>query len=182
MPHILTGISSLIQYKNDVEGSLSEVYRPERCDSCGKLTPWRHGCYDRKTAGSKNNTDASHNPIIIQRYYCSSCGKTMSVLPECIPRNRWYLWSVQEIILLLFVSGLSIHKIAKAQRTVSRHTISRWISRFKSNFLIHRDILMHSKSVLSFCVTFNSFWSACLNLLSLGEAMRICHTSGVIVP
>ncbi len=58
--------------------------------------------------GGKNNSDSSLNPLKIQRYYCPSCRKTMSVLPECIPRNRWYLWSVQQVILLLFVQGVSI--------------------------------------------------------------------------
>jgi transposase-like protein len=181
MPHILTGIPSLIQYKNAIEGYFKEELRPERCEHCGKLYPWRHGDYLRKSAGCKNNTDASLNPIKIQRYYCSSCRKTMSALPECIPRHRWYLWLVQETILLLFIKGLSINKIAKTQQP-SRHTIARWISRFKENFLIHRDALLRFKVNLSQWVTFNSFWSACLRLVNLSEAMRFCHVSGVIVP
>jgi hypothetical protein len=43
MAHILSGILSLIQYKNEVEGSSNEKYRPERCECCGRLRPRRHG-------------------------------------------------------------------------------------------------------------------------------------------
>jgi transposase-like protein len=181
MPHILTGILSLIQYKNDIEPNFREALRPERCECCGKVKPHRHGKYPRQSAGGKNNSDASINPIKIQRYYCPSCRKTMSVLPECIPRNRWYLWSVQQVILLLFVQGVSITKIAKTQAP-SRHTISRWIARFKNTFLVHRDTLIQIKTALSQCVTFHSFWTACLGLISLSKAMRLCHVSGVLVP
>lgn len=181
MPHILTGILSLIQYKNDIEPNFIEELRPERCECCGKLRPHRHGKYSRKSAGGKNNSDVSLNPLKIQRYYCPSCRKTMSVLPECIPRKRWYLWSVQQAILLLFVQGISITKIAKAEAP-SRHTISRWIARFKKAFLIHRDTLVQVKTVLSQYITFNSFWTTCLEIMNLSEAMRLCHVSGVIVP
>jgi len=181
MGHILPGILSLIQYKNDIEGYFREELRPERCECCGKSKPWRHGVYTRKTAGGKNHSDTSLNPIKIERYYCPSCRKTMSVLPECIPKHRWYLWSVQEVILLLFVSGSSIYKISKYSQP-SRHTISRWISRFKDAFLVHRDTLISVKNNLCQYVTFSTFWRACFGMMSLSEAMRLCHVCGVIVP
>lgn len=180
MPHILTGILSLIQYKNDIESNFREELRPERCE-CGKAKPHRHGKYPRQSAGGKNNSDISLNPIKIQRYYCPSCRKTMSVLPECISRRRWYLWSIQQAILLLFVQGVSITKISKTQAP-SRHTISRWVARFKNAFLVHRDTLIQVKTALSQCIIFNSFWMTCLSLMSLSEAMRLCHVSGVLVP
>lgn len=181
MPAILTGILSLIQYKNDVESHFREELRPEQCEYCGKLKPHRHGDYSRKTAGVKNDSDASLNPIKIQRYYCPWCRKTMSVLPECIPRNRWYMWSIQQIVLLLFVQGLSINKIAQST-SPSRHTISRWMARFKEVFWVHRDALVQIKTSLSQHVTFTALWSACLALINLSEAMRLCHVSGVFVP
>lgn len=181
MPHILPGILSLIQYKNDVELNFREKLRPERCECCGKSKPHRHGAYPRKTAGGKNDSDLSLNPIKIQRYYCPSCRKTMSVLPECIPRHRWYMWSIQQVVLMLFVQGLSANKIAKSQ-TPSRHTISRWIAQFKASFLVHRDTLIQIKTTLSQYLTFNTFWHACLGLINLSEAMRLCHVSGVLVP
>jgi transposase-like protein len=181
MPHILTGILSLIQYKNDIEHFFKKELRPARCACCGKLKPHRHGSYSRKAAGGKNNSDVSLNPIKIQRYYCPSCHKTMSALPECVSINRWYLWPVQQTILSLFTQGLSINKIARSQ-SPSRHTIARWISRFQAQFLVHRDTLIHVKTTLSQYVTFNSFWEACLSLINLSEAMRLCHISGVPVP
>ncbi len=51
MPYILTGILSLIQYKNDIESNFREELRPERCECCGKLRPHRHGKYSRQSAG-----------------------------------------------------------------------------------------------------------------------------------
>jgi transposase-like protein len=135
MPDILPGVLSIIQYKNDIEGNFKEELRPEGCEHCHKSRPWRHGCYPRKAAGGKNNTDSELNPINIQRYYCASCHKTMSVLPECIPPSRWYLWTVQSVILLLITNELSIYKVAKGS-SPSRHSISRWLSRFKESFLV----------------------------------------------
>lgn len=181
MPHILPGILSLIQYKNDIEDNFIEALRPESCECCGKMKPHRHGSYARQTAGGRNDSDASLNPIKIQRYYCPSCRKTMSVLPECIPRNRWYIWSVQQIVLLLFAQGLSINQIAQSQHP-SRHTVSRWIARFKESFLVHRDTLIQIISTLAQYATFSTFWSSCLSLITLSEAMRLCHVSGVFVP
>lgn len=181
MAYILTDILTLIQYQNDIEGNIKEKYRPERCEYCGIRTVWCHGDYPRKAAGCRNQSDAALNPIKIQRYYCASCRRTMSVLPECLPAHRWYLWSVQQVTLLLVLSGASIYKIAKTSAP-SRHTISRWMRRFKEQFLAHRDVLVSVKSSLSQYVTFTSFWSTCLSFMRLSEAMRLCHVTGVIVP
>jgi transposase-like protein len=181
MSDILAGILTLIQYKNDIEDNFKEEYRPERCEHCGKQNVWCHGDYPRKAAGRRNQSDVALNPIKISRYYCASCRRTMSVLPECLPPHRWYLWSVQQTILLLILSGESIYKIAKTSAP-SRHTIARWMMRFKEQFLIHRDVLGCIKHNLSQYVTFNLFWGACFNVMGLGEVMRLCHLSGVVIP
>ena len=46
---ILAGFTTLIQYKNKAEYSLDDIFRPERCPSCGKSNPWRHGTYPRES-------------------------------------------------------------------------------------------------------------------------------------
>jgi len=180
MPYILPGILSLIQYKNDIEGNLHETMRLQRCEYCGRLRPQRHGYYSRKS-GRIPGLDVSLNPIKIQRYFCPSCRRTMSVLPECIPPRRWYLWEVQQTVLLLLLSGLGICSVAKTNQP-SRHTLTRWLCWLKTQFLVHRDTLGSLREVLCKSVTFPVFWQTCLGLMSLGEAMRLCHVAGVPVP
>ncbi len=180
MPYILPRILSLIQYKNDIEDNIDESMRLERCECCGKLGPQRYGYYLRKS-GRISGVDVSLNPIKIQRYYCPSCCRTMSVLPECIPPRRWYLWEVQQAVLLLLLSGLSICAVAKTSQP-SRHTVARWLARLKAQFLAQRDTLVRFKEDLCKSVTFTAFWQTCLGLMTLGEAMRICHVTGVYVP
>ena len=181
MVHILADILTLIQYKNEVEDGFKEKYRPERCEHCGKRKVWCHGSYPRQAAGRRNQSDSVLNPLKIQRYYCVSCCRTMSVLPECLPPHRWYLWSVQQAALLLVLSGTSIYKVAQIS-AASRHTLARWMSRFKEQLLVHRDALGCIKSSLSRTAGFYSFWGSCLKLMSLSEAIRLCHVSGVVVP
>ena len=180
MSYILPRILSLIQYKNDIEGNLHESIRLERCECCGKLRPQRYGYYSRKSDRIPG-VDVSLNPIKIQRYYCPSCRRTMSVLPECIPPRRWYLWEVQQVVLVLLLSGLSICTVAKTSQP-SRHTVARWLTRLKTQFLLHRDALVSFREDLCKSVTFTAFWQNCLGWISLGEAMRICHVTGVPVP
>ena len=95
MAGILAGITSLIQYKNRAEYSLEENFRLKQCPCCGKSNPWRHGTYPRES-DRINPSSESLNSILIDRYYCSACGKTCSVLPECIPPRRWYLWETPQ--------------------------------------------------------------------------------------
>lgn len=180
MPHILSGILSLIQYKNEVEGSFDEKYRPQRCECCGRLRLRRHGTYPR---GSDRINTSCHslNPILIQRYYCPSCRKTMSVLPECISPRRWYLWEFQQTALLLVLLGKSVCKVA-SELIPSRHTIARWCRWFKEQYHLHRDALCTHYHALTGAVGFNRFWKGCLNFMPLSSAMRLCQVTGVSIP
>jgi transposase-like protein len=179
MSHILPGILSLIQYKNEIECQFEEKNRPEQCECCGKLKPWRHGDYTRKTG--RDDEDVLLNPIHIQRYYCSACKKTMSALPECIPPRRWYLWKVQQAAILLFLLGKSARAVEK-QVKVSRHTVKRWAAWLMVQFRSHKDALC--THYLSFGLFSEpvSFWNHVFDKLSLSTAMRLCHASGVAIP
>ncbi len=179
MRWILSGIDSLIQYKNEIVPNLDQL-RPEKCIYCGKAHPWRHATYSRKS-DRVNEANNSLNSIIIQRYFCPECGKTFSVLPECIPPHRWYPWDIQQAVLILSLLGKSAYAIAK-ETIPSHHTITRWIVRFNEQFILHKDTL---------CVRFNEFgrtsglaefWQACFEQITLGAAMRLCHKAGVFIP
>lgn len=177
MQGILTDITSLMQY-------LTILWKKEvttdQCPHCGMSGLWRHGGYPRKADRSSNGSD-SLNPIFIQRYYCRHCHKTCSVLPECIPPRRWYLWDVQQMVLALYIVGTSLRRIAK-QSTPSRYTVSRWIKRFKEQFFLHKDALCHHRVDLGRTTDITDFWNVCFNHFSLAKAMRLCHVAGVTVP
>lgn len=179
MPYILPGIISLIQYKNAIEYQSEDKLRPECCEHCSKLKPWCHGEYPRKAA--RDNADTSLNPIQIQRYYCPYCKKTMSVLPECIPPRRWYLWETQHTAILLLLLGNSARCVEK-QVKPSRHTIMRWLSWLITQFELHKSALCTHFPSFGLYVEPVSFWKHVLNQLPFSKAMRLCHVSGVIIP
>ena len=179
MSHILPDILSLIQYKNDAEHQSEENLRPEQCESCGQSKPWRHGDYPRKSG--RDDGDAALNPILIQRYYCSTCKKTMSALPECIPPRRWYLWETQQTALLLFFLGNSARAVEK-QVKPSRHTIKRWVAWLVVQFRLHKDALCSHFSSLGLFTEPVSFWKHVFEKFPLSTAMRLCHVAGVTIP
>lgn len=169
---ILAGIASLVQYV-----AVESLECPSQCPNCGRPKPWRHGTYPRKT----DRESGELNPILIHRFYCPNCKQTCSVLPACIPPHRWYLWTVQQTALALFLSGRSLNAIAQTL-ALGRRTVSRWLNRFKNRFLVQADVLRNHKPELGRTTDFHSFWKSCLDKLSLAEAMRICHVSGVSIP
>jgi transposase-like protein len=179
MALIVAGMSSLIQYLSEIKLDL-KIPRPERCLCCGKSGLWLHGSYPRK-ADRSCGISRSLNPIFIQRFFCSNCRRTCSALPECIPPRRWYLWEVQQAALVLLLVGKSLYAAAK-EVTPSRHTLGRWLKRFREQFFHHKDALCNYKADLGRTTGFSDFWQASLKELSLAQVMRLCHASGVPVP
>lgn len=179
MQYILPIFSLLIQYKEAMRDAPQQV-RPEHCVCCGRLHPWRHATYWRKP--DRNNSSAeSLNPVLIQRYYCLGCKKTFSVLPECLPPHRWYLWEIQQKVILLFTLGLSAYSIAK-ESLPSYKTIRRWLTRLNEQFPLHKDTLSSCFAALSRACGMSDFWQICFKKMTLGAAMRLCHVAGVAIP
>ena len=178
MMYILPDILSLIQYKNEVENNPDRV-RLSQCVCCGRLNPWLHGTYPRES-DRVNPSSTSQNPILIQRYYCPACQKTSSVLPECIPPRRWYLWDMQQLVIFLCAAKMS----SAVSTTIrpSRQTISRWFKQFNAQFHLHKDALCGRFAELGRTIGLSDFWQVCLKTLNLGAAMRLCHVAGVSVP
>lgn len=175
---IVAGIASLLQHINAMNQQ-QEHYRPLKC-GCGRAGLWRHGCYPRK-ADRTSSTGESLNPIFIQRLYCPECKKTCSVLPECIPRYRWYLWDIQQAIFLLILNGKSLYAAAE-EMMPSRRTAKRWLDRFTEKFLSHKNALCGYIPDLGRTENFSDFWRTCLEKISLAQAMRFCHAFGEIIP
>lgn len=110
---IVAGITTLKQYLNVISED-TESLRPERCIHCGLAQLQHHGHYDRKPDRRRLNQH-SLNPVPILRFYCRGCNRTCSVLPECIPPHRWYLWCVQQQVLMALLSGHSLRAVAKPE-------------------------------------------------------------------
>jgi transposase-like protein len=179
MPGILADILSLMQHIESFNDD-SKFIRLDRCLCCGRASPQLHGCYPRK-ADRSIAPEESLNPILIQRYYCSGCRRTCSVLPECLPPFRWYLWEVAQDALALMLMGKSLRAIAQVI-VPSRRTIGRWINRFKEQFRLHKDVLCNHATDLGRTTVFTDFWRDCLDQVSLAQAMRLCHVAGVAIP
>lgn len=177
MVAILAGILSLLQY---TEQYRDETARLAHCPGCHRANPWRHGCYPRKP-DRLNPTGKSHNPVLIPRFYCPGCKKTCSLLPECIPPRRWYLWETQQAAMLLFLLGNSARSVGK-QVKPSRHTIKRWVAWLITQFKMYKDALCTHFPSFGLFIEPVSFWKHVFDKLPLSTAMRICHVSGVAVP
>ncbi len=179
MAYIFADILSLVQYIH-IQKHEPEKLDLKNCLCCGKSHPWRHGGYSRE-ADRINPSSTSLNPVFIQRYYCPCCHKTCSVLPECIPPRRWYLWEMQQVIFLLYLSGMSAYAISKTMQP-SRQTIKRWLLRFTKQFRFHKDALCTYFCALGRSINMKDFWKMTLQRMSLSAAMRLCHVTGVVIP
>lgn len=176
---ILADILSLVQH-NEIQNTHSEKFRPSNCPQCGKSGLWCHGHYDRK-ADYENSGKDSLNPVAIPRFYCPSCHSTCSVLPECIPPRRHYLWCIQQQVFLLFMMGLSYRAIDQKKKP-SRWTISRWIRQLKSKFLVHSDQLRSLLPKLGRFTEWIPFWKSLLGTHRLSSVMLNLNNAGVMIP
>lgn len=179
MPHIVADVLSLLQHIK-LSTEESEHDRLSFCLCCGKAGLWRWGSYPRKAART-HPPGESLNPILIQRYYCPTCRRTSSVLPECIPPHRWYLWATQQMALMLSLLGRSVRSIAK-EISPSRQTITRWIGHFRAQFRQHKDVLCNRIPDFGRTIGFEDFWAKILLVMPLSKAMRLCHVAGVFIP
>ena len=179
MRPIVADILSLFQYVKHIQQD-PRSFRPDVCPYCGRKNPRCHGHYARK-ADRENPSHSSLNPIWIFRFYCPDCCRTCSVLPECIPPHRWYLWVIQQAVLELFFLGQSFRKISQ-QLLPSRWTISRWVVRLRKRFELHALHLKSLFSWLGYTSGFIEFWQRCLAKMSLSTAMLQLNNLGVVIP
>ena len=163
-----------------------ERYRPPACATCGLARPWAHGCYTRKSDRPPHG-DGRRNPIPILRYRCRNpaCRVTCSRLPACIPPRRWYLWVVQQAVLLAVLSGTSLSAAARhfaPLRGPARSTLGRWQSWLKD---ADPGWAFHLKArfpELARCGDGTAFWTGTLEQLGLIQAMTTLDGLGECVP
>jgi transposase-like protein len=182
----IANIKTLKQCKNfSWDLPFSSAFRPKKCTKCGVINPWKHGVYcrqpDRGEKREDKNDKEEFNPMPIQRFYCQHCEKTFSILPECIPQRRWYIWATQQVALILILSGYSIYKVSKI--VLPKYgTIKRWYDKFSDDFKLHRDAICSRFSAFAITNNFIDFWRLIFDKQDLGWAMRICQLTGVIIP
>jgi len=183
MQIISPGIISLVEHLKQLD--YLKLLGVEKCCSCGMAdTLHRHGYYYRKPDREANPVE-SLNPIKIQRFICTCCHKTYSVLPECISPRRWYLWEVQQFVVQQRLLGKTWDLISNGCGA-SIKTCRRWFNRLRDRFAWHADVLRNVAGslcdVLSTSVDFKSFWQKCFNEISLARAMLLCHQAKIAIP
>jgi hypothetical protein len=123
MPRILASVTSLAQHLRAVRRN-PDSYRPDVCPHCGLRRLWHHGRYFRKA--DRCPPRRRHRPIPVLRFLCPECRGTCSRLPACIPPLRWYLWAVQQVVLLALVLGGTLSAAVQAVSGPGRRTVGRW--------------------------------------------------------
>lgn len=179
MHRIVSGITTLQQHIETLLHSPA-VYRPHACPHCGLNRLWRHGCYHRK-ADRGSPICHKFNPIPILRFYCHECRRTCSRLPACIAPRRWFCWEIQQQALLMLLAGYSLHGASLVTRTC-RRTIRRWwqwLAVRGGEFGFH---LRSRFPELGRAPDWNAFWRACLDCMTLSDAMAWLDQHGVSVP
>jgi hypothetical protein len=181
MACILASILSLTQHLSTLKDN-PKRYSLECCphSDCGKSGLWCHG-YRYRKADREAHDQSTLNPITILRLYCPTCKRTCSVLPECIPPLRWYLWIIQQTAMQLFFSGTSLNEISQ-QIKPSRWTISRWIKRLQEKFQEHAMNLKSKWSWLGYYTSLKDFWTATFTKMTLSHAMLFLNNHQVVVP
>ena len=181
MTLILAGIRSLAEHLHTLHVN-PEAYRPEQCPACAHATVWSHGCYTRQSDRQDLGVPCL-NPVPILRFFCPSCRSTCSVLPEVIPPRRWYLWSVQQAVLLLLLAGNSC---VQASKSLNQHpwwqTIRRWRHRWHEQFTVHAATLRSWFPDLGRTPELEDFWAAAIALKPLSALMTLLHQAAVAVP
>lgn len=136
------------------------LYCPD--EACQKRTLYKHGRYFRWVT-----TKYQCIPVPIYRWYCPSCGKTISLFPDFLIPWARVVTSVREAAFKRRKQGISFKNISKSIVSqsiggISSTTIKRWWSRYLAQIgrtsiwvageLIHfgigEDLLrLHSKGV-----------------------------------
>ena len=173
---------SINDYISDAKNN-PEVLQPERCDICGCQTFYLNGFYDRKSESRGKEVKVKNGELKIRRLKCKgdTCGVSYSILPSLILPLRWYLWCMQQFIISLFISGVSIANIV-ACCPMSRSTITRWIRWAKDKWQLFCAELMPRHTWMSKLSHFTGFYSSLFKRWKLSQVMAQLHQLGLTIP
>lgn len=179
MTRILPEIATLEQHQQQILND-PDVYRPACCPHCGKAVLHHHGHYKRN-APKGEGLSLLFGVLFILRFFCPGCHRSCSRLPGCLSPRRHYWWKSQQEVLELLTAGQSIHQVAK-QKWPYYRTVRRWWQRLESCFDQHALSLRSRFPDLGRSVDWKDFWSHCLSVMSLAQAMGWLDHEGVCVP
>lgn len=180
MRPIIPEITSLYQYLELFKENPLQ-FRPKFCPNCKAVVLMRyHGVYYRKP-DRENPSTSNVNPIPVARFFCSICRRTCSVLPECIPPRRWYLWSTQQTVLAKIVNGVSFNKTAN-EVIPSRRTAARWWRCLNERYPEHYLHLCSRFPWLGYSDGIKKFWQSLFEKIKLSTAMFLLNNTGVFIP
>ena len=168
MDRIVASVTTLDQHLEAVRTN-RDVYRPQACPHCRLGGLWRHGCYHRKADRSAGG-GGSRNPVPVLRYLCRGCLRTCSRLPACIAPRRWYDWAMQQVVLLLMLSGCSLHCCCRCTCR-ARRTVRRWRDWLKERSETFAFFLRSRLPRLGRSADHDSLWRNVLDSMSLAQAM-----------
>jgi len=168
MDRIVGSITSLVQHLMAVATD-AEIYRPAACPHCRCAGVWRHGCYHRKADRSAGGGE-SLNPVPVLRFLCRACERTCSRLPACIAPRRWYDWVVQQVVLLLLLSGSALHSCSRRTGR-DRRTVRRWRDWLAQRGHSFAFFLRSRFPELGRLADHESFWRNVIDAVSLQQAM-----------
>jgi len=159
------------------------LLKPPRCDDCGCLKFNLNGFYDRKSENRGKEINLKNGTLRIRRFKCynKDCGKNYSILPSLISPRRWYLWCMQQYVLKLALSGISIKQVA-LQSSVARSTISRWLAWFKARWSEFCNELMAEHSCCSGITCASQFYSILIERWRFHQVMHKLHQIGLVIP
>ena len=181
MTQIIREYPSIDKYNDDATHNPTKM-KPDACVICGSTEFVLNGFYPRKSEKRGKDTHIKNGELGVRRMKCKGkCAKSYSILPSIIPPLRWYLWCMQQLVLMLYIAGQSIHKIAKEAK-VARSTVRRWVDWGKQKWCIFCNELMPSLTFLSEVNSFTDFYQRIFEKWDLSEVMCRLHHLGLVIP
>ena len=168
MNRILGAITTLDQHFDEIANG-GEAYRPLNCPHCQAGGLWRHGFYRRK-ADHEAGGDVPRELVPIARFLCNPCGVTCSRLPACVAPRRWYGWEIQQMVLLMVMTGVSLLQCCQ-QTGRARSTVRRWRDWLHERADSFAFFLRSRFPELGRVSDFTTFWRQVMNELTLAQAM-----------
>jgi transposase-like protein len=168
MHQILASITSLEAHAAALESGC-EAYRPSNCPHCNGCKLWGHGYYERK-ADRGPGADGALNPVAIARFLCAACIHTCSRVPLCIAPRRWYNWAVQQLVLLLILTGSSVN-YCSGLVALDRRTVRRWRDWLAQRSEVFVFRLRSRFAELGREIDTPAMWCSVMNGMTLGVAM-----------
>jgi transposase-like protein len=175
---ILPNIASLYEHVHRLLNQPMD-YRPEKCPHCNHTHLWYHGHFTRKPRG-----DSDIKEVKVPRWRCTDCRRTFSVLPSCVPPRRWYLWSVQQALLVCLLSGATQEQCAEdlAHLGPALCTIQRWWRWLKRKNNDFSHYLRSFKPEWGRTADWREFWRVAMADEPMRELMAYLAAQGLTIP